>query len=78
MDNLCPLSGTQRCNKFILTFCDYVTWYPEAVSLPSIEAPHVPKELMIIFLRLGIAEQILTDQGTNFMSAMRRFTDCCR
>ena len=39
------------------------------MALPSIEAPRVAKELMTIFSRLGIPEQILTDQGTNFMSA---------
>lgn len=43
--------------------------YPVAEALPSIEAPHVAKELMSIFSKLGIPEQILTDQGTTFMSA---------
>ena len=69
MDIVGPLPRTKRGNQFILTFCDYATRYPEAVPLPSVEAPRVAKELMSIFSRLGILEQILTDQGTNFMSA---------
>ena len=69
MDIVGPLPRAQRGNWFILMFCDYATRYPEAVALPSVEAPLVAKELMIIFLRLGIPEQILTDQGRNFMLA---------
>ena len=68
MDIVGPLPRMQRSNWFILMFCDYATQYPEAVALQSIEAPHVAKELMTIFSRLGIPQQILTDQDTNFMS----------
>ena len=49
MDIVGPLPRTQRGNRFILTFCDYATRYPEAVALPSVEAPRVAKELMTIF-----------------------------
>ena len=45
---------------------DYATRYPEAVPLRAAKA--VAKELMILFSRLGIVREILTDQGTCFMS----------
>ena len=58
---LWDLCLAKRGNQFILTFCDYATRYPEAVALPSVEAPHVAKELMTIFSRLGVPEQTLTN-----------------
>ena len=78
MDIMGPLPRMQRNNWFILMFCDYATRYPEAVALPSIEAPHVAKELMTIFSRLGIPQQILTDQDTNFMSDTLDLLILCR
>lgn len=50
--------------------CDYATRYPEAIPLSSTEASRIAKELVGIFARMGIPEEILTDQGTNFMSTM--------
>lgn len=63
-----PLPRLKIGNR-LLTFCDYASRYPEAVVLPSVEAPCVARELVTIFSRLEIPEQILTDQSTNFMSA---------
>ena len=70
MDVVGPLPHTQRGNRFILTICDYATRYPEAIALPSVEAPRVAKELVNLFSHVGIPDEILTDQGTNFMSTM--------
>ena len=70
MDVIGPLSRTQRGNWFILTICDYATRYPEAIALPSVEAPRVAKELVNLFSHVGIPDEILTDQGTNFMSSL--------
>ena len=50
--------------------CDYATRYPEAIPLRSIDAEHVAEELVQVFSRVGIPEEILTDQGTNFMSQL--------
>lgn len=65
-----PLPRTQKGNRFILTLCDYATCYPEAIALPSTEAPRIAKALIAVFARVGIPEEILTDQGTNFMSTL--------
>ena len=53
-----------------MTICDYATRYPEAFALPSVEAPRVAKELIKLFSHVGIPDEILTDQGTNFMPTM--------
>ena len=50
--------------------CDYATRYPEAVALRSVEAPHIAVELVKIFSRVGVPEEVLTDQGANFMSQL--------
>ena len=70
MDLVGPLPRTQRGNRFILTICDYATRYPEAIALPSTEAPRISKELVAVFARVGIPDEILSDQGTNFMSTL--------
>ena len=70
MDVVGPLPCTQRGNGFILTICDYATHYPEAIAPPSVEAPRVAKELVNLFSHVGVPDEILTDQGTNFMSSL--------
>ena len=50
--------------------CDYVTRYPEAMAIHSIEAERIAEELIKLFARVGIPEEILTDQGSNFTSSL--------
>ena len=42
----------------------------EAIALPSTEASRITKELVSLFSRVGIPEEILTDEGFNFMSVL--------
>ncbi len=45
--------------------------YPEAVPLRGINAAHIAEELIKIFAaRVGMPEEILTDQGSNFTSQL--------
>ena len=53
-----------------MVVCDYATHYPEAMALSSTDAEHVAEELVCIFSRIGIPEEILTDQGPEFMSQL--------
>lgn len=46
--------------------------YPEAVPLRSIDAETIAEEFMVIFSRVGIPQEILTDQGSNFQSQLLR------
>ncbi len=57
-----------RIGSFALVLVDYVTRYPEAVPLRSISAKSVAEALFRIISRVGIPKEILTDQGTAFMS----------
>jgi hypothetical protein len=43
---------------------------PVAIPLPSTEAERIAKELVKLFARVGIPDEILSDQGTNFMSTL--------
>ena len=70
MDIVGPLPKTQSGKRFVLVVCDYATRYPEAVALRSTEAEHIAEQLVQIFSRVGIPEEILTDQGANFMSRL--------
>ena len=70
MDIIGPLPRTKSGNKYILTVFDYATKYPEAIPLPSTEVERIAKQLVLIFSRMGIPKEILTDQGTNFMSVL--------
>ncbi|CAM4532736.1 unnamed protein product [Lepidochelys kempii] len=73
MDIVGPLSRTTRSGKkYILVVVDFATRYPEAVPLASIEADTVADALLTIFSRVGFPKEVLTDQGSNFISALLR------
>ena len=48
---------------------DYATRYPEAVRLRNIDTETVAEALLHMYSRLGIPEEVLSDQGTQFMSS---------
>ena len=58
MDEVGPLPRSRSGYKYILTMCDYATRYPEAIALPSTEASRIAKELVSLFSRVGIPEEI--------------------
>lgn len=70
MDIVGPLPRSKSGHKYILVLCDYANRYPEAIPLRSIDAEHVAEELIKVFARVGIPQEILTDQGSNFMSQL--------
>jgi hypothetical protein len=47
---------------------DYATRYPEATALKNIEAETVAEALVTMFTRIGVPEEVLSDQGAQFMS----------
>ena len=57
-------------NKFILTVLDLCTHYPEAIPLTHHTAKDAAKALSTVFSRFGFAQEILSDQGTDFMSEL--------
>ena len=70
LDIVGPLPRSRRGNQYILVVCDYATRYPEAMPLRSIDAGTVAEHLIQLFARVGIPREILSDQGTNFMSQL--------
>ena len=70
MDIVGPLPRSSLGKRYILVICDYATRYPEAVALRTIDSNTVAEELLAFFSRVGVPEEILTDQGTNFTSQL--------
>ena len=56
--------------KYILTVVDYATRYPEALALSNIDTERVAEALIEMFSRVGVPEEIVTDRGSQFTSAM--------
>ena len=72
IDIVGPLQRTARGNKYILTMMDFATRYPEAIPLRKIDATTVAEALCETFTRLGLPEEILSDQGSNFTSNLMK------
>ena len=70
IDIVGPLPRSERGKKYILTIVDYATRYPEAFPLSSQTAENVADCLFSLFSRVGIPDEIVSDQGTNFMSEL--------
>ena len=63
VDLVGPVDG-----KFILTYIDYYSSYPEAYILKEITSREVIKALTDIFARFGFPEEIVSDNGKQFVS----------
>ena len=70
MDIVGLLPRSRSGNRYVLVICDYATRYPEAIALRSIDAEHVAEELIKVFSWVGVPQEILTDQGSNFTSQL--------
>jgi len=77
LDIVGPLTETTLGNKYILTFQDDLSKYLVAVPIPQQDAETVAKAFVLnIVLKFGAPGQILTDQGSNFLSDL--FKNVCR
>jgi len=65
-------------NRFILTIIDMASHYPEAIPLPDHTAKTVASALVGHFSRFGYPEEILSDQASDFVSALMQIflNDC--
>ena len=68
MDIVGPLERTQSGHRYILVVCDYATRYPEAFPLRKVTATTISQAILQLFSRVGIPQEVLTDQGTAFLS----------
>uniref|UniRef100_A0A9J7XPR1 Gypsy retrotransposon integrase-like protein 1 n=1 Tax=Cyprinus carpio carpio TaxID=630221 RepID=A0A9J7XPR1_CYPCA len=76
MDLVGPLPKSARGHEHILVIMDYATRYPEAIPLRKATAKNIAQELFLLSSRVGLPAEILTDQGTPFMS--RIMADLCK
>jgi hypothetical protein len=70
IDLVGPLEITESRNRYILTVVDYATRYPIAYPLKVITAEAVAECLLDLFTDKGIPDEIVSDQGTQFMSSL--------
>ena len=76
MDLVGPLVKSARGHQNILVILDYATRYPEAIPLRKVSSKAIARELFQMFSRTGFPKEILTDQGTPFMSKV--MADLCK
>jgi hypothetical protein len=71
MDIVGKLPTTPSGNAYVLVVVDYLSKWPEAICLPDQEAPTIAAAFFNkIVARWGVPRVVITDQGTNFTSAV--------
>jgi len=75
LDIVGPMTETMSGNMYILTCQDDLSKFLVAILIPQQDAETVAREfLLIIVLKFGAPAQILTDQGSNFLSDLFKST----
>ena len=72
IDLVGPLPMSGRKHRWILTLVDCATRYPEAIPMKGIDTIERAEELVNIFSRIGIPQEILSDRGSQFVSDLMR------
>ena len=72
MDVFGPLNRTKAGNKYILVLMDYATKWPEAFALRNVTAETIVNTLIEVTARIGVPQELLTDNGSNFMSKVMK------
>jgi transposase InsO family protein len=77
LDVVGPLPETASRNKYTLTFKDDLSKFLVAVPVPQQDAETIARAFVLsIVLKFGAPAQVLTDQGSNFLSAL--FKNTCK
>ena len=76
MDVFGPLPPTKAGNKYILVVMDYHTKWPEAFAVRNVTSETVVNCLIEMIARTGIPDDLLTNNGSNFISkTMQKYCD---
>ena len=70
VDVVGPLNRTKAGHRYILTVLDFGTRYPEAIPLKRVDAKTTADKLVETFARYGIPQEILSDNGSNFVAGL--------
>ena len=71
VDILGPLPLSKLGNRYIIVFSDYLTRWPEAFAIPTMDAPLIAKLFFQeIICRHGSPRTLLSDRGKNFLSKL--------
>jgi hypothetical protein len=77
LDIVGPLTESTSRNKYILTIQDSLSKFLIAVPIPQQDADTVARAFVLnVVLKFGAPAQVLTDQGSNFLSDL--FKSMCR
>jgi transposase InsO family protein len=72
-----PYPVTSRGNRYLLTFIDHFSRYPETIAIPSQDTETFARALVTqVFTRHGCPQVLSSDRGTNFMSVL--FQEMCK
>jgi transposase InsO family protein len=75
LDIVGPMTETMAGNKYILTCQDDLSKFLVVIPIPQQDAETVAREFVLnIILKFGAPAQILTDQGSNFLSDLFKST----
>ena len=72
MDVFGPLTSTKMGNKYVVVLMDYTSKWPEAYTLRNVTTETVVKCLIDMTARVGIPEEVLADNASNFVSKTMR------
>lgn len=70
IDVVGELSRSTSGYKYILSIVDYSTRYPEAILLRTTSSKAVADALIQYFSKIGIPDERVSDQGSNFLSKL--------
>ena len=73
VDCLGPFPRSNAGNRYVVVFTEYLTRWPEAFAVPTIDARTIANLLVEkILARHGAPRTLLSDRGTNFLSTLVR------
>ena len=71
MDIVGPVHESRNGNKYILVLSDYASRFAITIPMPNQKAPTVAAHFVNdVITKYGAPENVLTDQGTNFLSIL--------
>ncbi len=76
MDILGPLEMSKGRKRYILVLVDYATRFPIAIPLTNIRSTTIADELMTTFCNVGLPDQIISDNASDFASQLMK--QACR